>query len=80
MSLQQDACDRIMRLPDDRVRLIIALADEMIRQLRTMRQSELSKKRRAYEAMIEMKKTSKYPEDFDYHSEMEEALIEKYGH
>ena len=80
MSLQQEAYEKIMRLPDDRIRLIIALADEMIRQMSVLRQEELSKKHQAYEAMMEMKKVSTYPKDFDYHKEMEDALLEKYGH
>ena len=80
MTLQQKAYEKIMRLPEDRVRLIIALADEMIRQLSTLRQEELSKKRQAYEAMMEMKRVSRYPDDFDYRKERDDALLEKYGH
>ena len=80
MSLQQKAYEKIACLPDDRLRLIIALADEMIRQMSALRKEEISKKRQAYQAMMEMKKISAYPENFDYHKELEDALLEKYGH
>ena len=32
MTIQQEAYEKIMKLPDDGVRLIIALADEIARQ------------------------------------------------
>ena len=80
MTLQQEACEKILCLPDDKIRLVIVFMDEMIRQLSALRQNDLYEKQQAYSAMTEMKRVSKYPEDFDYRKVREEAIFEKYGH
>ena len=79
MTLQQEVCEKIMGLPDDSVRLVLSFVNGIISPLHTSDQNELAKKRRSYEAMMEMKKASKYPRDFDYNKAREEAIFEKYG-
>ncbi len=76
MTIQQEAYEKIMKLPDDGVRLIIALADEIARQssFLSCMDAERARKKKAFQDMLDMKKQSAYPKDFDYKKVMEEVL------
>lgn len=86
MTIQREAYEKIMKLPDDAVRLVIVLVDEIARQNKiTVPEKEdidnnmsLTRQKKAYQEMLEMKKKSTYPKDFDYKKAMEEAVNEKY--
>lgn len=75
MTIQQEAYEKIMKLPDDGVRLIIALADEIARQssFLSCMDAERARKKKAFQDMLDMKKQSAYPKDFDYKKVMEKA-------
>lgn len=79
MTIQQEAYEKIMKLPDDGVRLIIALADEIARQssFLSCMDAERARKKKAFQDMLDMKKQSAYPKDFDYKKVMEEACNTK---
>lgn len=86
MTIQQEACEKIMRLPEDGIRLILVMADEIARQhgilIDTDTEKEkkalLENKKKAFQSMLEMREQSAYPKDFDYRKVMDEALDEKY--
>ena len=82
MTIQQEAYEKIMKLPDRGVRLIIALADAIERQenFSQCADMEASKKKKAYQDMLDMKNKSTYPRDFDYKKVREEAINEKFGY
>ena len=83
MTLQQEAYEKIKNLPDNSIRLIIVLAEELARQqepIPSVSAAEAkSQKRKAYMEMLEMKKKSKYPKNLDYKKIVQEAIYEKYG-
>lgn len=87
MTLQQEAYEKIMRLPEDEIRLILVMADEIARQHGILtdtgtekeKSALLSKKKAAFQNMLEMREQSTYPKDFDYKEAMEEAVNEKYN-
>lgn len=80
MTIQQEAYEKIMKLPDNGVRLIIALADEIARQESFVQHvdAEEERKKKAYQDMLGMKERSTYPRDFDYEKVREEAVNEKF--
>lgn len=86
MTIQQEACEKIMRLPKDGIRLILVMADEIARQhgilIDTDTEKEkkalLENKKKAFQNMLEMREQSAYPKDFDYRKVMGEALDKKY--
>lgn len=80
MTIQQEAYEKIMKLPDNGVRLVIALADEIARQESFVQQvdEEKERKKKAYQDMLGMKKRSTYPRDFDYKKVREEAVNDKF--
>lgn len=82
MTLQQEAYEKIMKLPDDGVRLIIALADALTEQTYPSQHSNpgAEKKKKAYQDMLEMKKRSTFPKDLDPKKIKEEALNERFGY
>lgn len=82
MSIQQEAYEKIMKLPDDGIRLILALADEIARQEKTAQYADIERerKKKAYQDMLQMKEQSSYPKDFDYKKIMEEAMNERFGY
>ncbi|MCM1237544.1 MAG: hypothetical protein NC489_46350 [Ruminococcus flavefaciens] len=87
MTIHQEACEKIMRLPEDGVRLILAMADEIARQngispaedTETEINTALTRKKKAFQNMLDMREKLTYPKDFDYRKVMEEAINEKYG-
>jgi hypothetical protein len=87
LTIQQEAYEKIMRLPEDGIRLILVMADEIARQHGIFYETGdnmeenmlLARKRKAFENMLEMREQSIYPENFDYKKLMEEAVSEKYN-
>lgn len=91
MTLKQEACKKIMKLPEDGVRLILVIADEIARQkgilaednldTKTLsdKDEDLSRKQKAFQEMLKMREKLNFPKDFDYKKAVEEAVCEKYG-
>lgn len=87
MTIQQEAYEKIMRLPEDGIRLILVMADEIARQhgiftdmdAEKEKSALLANKKIAFQNMLEMREQSTYPKDFDYKKVMEEAVNEKYN-
>lgn len=87
MTIQQEAVEKIMKLPEEGIRLILVLADEIARQYGVLSQNEdeaqknalLERKKNAFQNMLKTREKSIYPEDFDYKKVMEEAINEKYN-
>ncbi len=92
MTIRQEACEKIMKLPDDGVRLILVMADEIARQHNISLEEKvevekdmsiemnisMTRKQRAFQDMLEMREKSTYPKDFDYKKVLEKAINEKY--
>ena len=78
LTIQQEAFEKIMKLPDDGIRLIIVMADEIARQHGIFTDTS-GEKKKAFESMLSMREQSTYPKDFDYKKVMEEAVNEKYN-
>lgn len=86
MTIQQEACEKIMKLPEDGIRLILVIADEIARQHGILTDTDTEKeknallenKKKAFQNMPKRREQSAYPKDFDYRKMMEEALDEKY--
>ncbi len=84
MTIQQEAYEKIMKLPEDGIRLILVMADEIARQYSvsskkndgTEKDVLLERKKAAFQNMLKMREESTYPGDFDYKKIMEEALNE----
>lgn len=84
MTIQQEVYEKIMRLPEDEIRLILVIADELARQqgifADTNSEKEtsvlLANKKKAFQNMLEMREQSMYPKDFDYKKVMGEAIDE----
>ncbi len=87
MTIQQEVYEKIMRLPEDGIRLILVIADEIARQQGIFADTDseketsalLANKKKAFQNMLEMREQSMYPKDFDYKKVMEEAIDEKYN-
>lgn len=86
MTLQQEACEKIMKLPEDGIKLIIVMADEIARQhgisteMNTAEKNRfMTRRKKAFHNMLEMREHSSYPKDFDYKKVIEEAVNEKYS-
>ena len=86
MTLQQEAVKKIYMLSDDSLRIIIAVADEAIRQQNVKNTAknetgidETTDKKKAFQHILKMREDLHFPKDFDYKKEMEEAIHEKYG-
>lgn len=87
MTIQQEAYEKIMRLPEDGIRLILVMVNEIARQhgilFETDEEVETDKsllcKRKAFQNMLKMREESTYPKDFDYKKVMGEAINEKYN-
>lgn len=86
MTIQQEACEKIMKLPEDGIRLILVMADEIARQHGILAETDdsvekdasLARKRKAFQNMLKMREQAVYPQDFDYKKLLEEAVDEKY--
>ena len=93
MTIRQEACEKIMKLPDDGVRLILVMADELARQNNIYLEgnaaiekdmpmdtsTSMTRKQKAFQDMLEMREKSTYPKDFDYKKVVEKAINEKHG-
>ena len=87
MTIQQEVYEKIMRLPEDEIRLILVIADEIARQQGIFADTDseketsvlLANKKKAFQNMLEMREQSMYPKDFDYKKAMGEAIDEKYN-
>lgn len=87
MTIQQEACEKIMKLPEDGVRLILVMADEIARQQgissraddEMKKNASLERKKRVFQHMLEMREQSAYPKDFDYKKVIEDVIDEKYN-
>jgi hypothetical protein len=82
MTLQQEAYEKIKILPDDGVKMIIVIADEIAKlQNRSHSSSNKQKndKSQFYKDMLNMRNDLYYPNDFDYKSVVMEDITEKYG-
>lgn len=74
MTIQQEAYEKIMKLPEDGIRLILVMADEIARQHGISNETDvqmeknivLPHKQKAFQNMLEMREQSAYPKDFDY--------------
>lgn len=82
MTIQQEVYEKIMRLPEDGIRLILVMADEIARQQGILFDTDseketsvlLANKKKAFQNMLEMREQSMYPKDFDYKKVMEVDL------
>lgn len=87
MTIQQEIYEKIMKLPESGIKLILVITDEIARQYRISSQNNneeekdvlLARKKAAFQNMLEMREKSTYPKDFDYKKIMEEAINEKYN-
>lgn len=82
MTLQQEVYEKIMKLPEDSIRLFIVMADEIARQkgissdsvsdknpssnTRSTLDEDLRRKQKAFQEMEEMRKKSPFPKNFNY--------------
>ena len=82
MTIQQEVYEKIMRLPEDEIRLILVIADEIARQQGIFADTDseketsvlLANKKKAFQNMLEMREQSMYTKDFDYKKAMGEAI------
>lgn len=87
MTIQQEACEKIMKLPEDGIRLILVMADEIARQHGILsntdagpeRNASTTCKEKAFQKMLELREQSAYPKNFDYKKVMEEMVNETYN-
>lgn len=87
MTIQQEAYEKIMKLPEDGIRLILVMADEIARQhgisskeeYETEINTSAARKKKAFQNMLKMREQSAYPKDFDYKKIMGSAIDEKYN-
>ncbi|MBR0282147.1 MAG: hypothetical protein IJQ81_11235 [Oscillibacter sp.] len=81
MTLRQEAYEKIAALPDNGIRLVIALADEILKQSapQSAPDSDADEKRAAFLNIMEYGRQHPFPKDFDWEKAREEAMIEKYG-
>ena len=81
MTLRQEAYEKISCLPDDSVRLVIALMDEMLR--RSDQSASLADSREngsaAFADVMEYRRLRPFPKDIDWENARKEAIAEKYG-
>lgn len=87
MTIQQEAYEKIKKLPEDGIRLILVMADEIARQHgiffdidnESEKSDRLENREKVFQNMMEMREQSAYPKDFDYKKVMEETVNEKYN-
>ena len=80
-ALKEQAYRKISALSTRNVRLLIALADEMIQQENFGERSDMpgEERQKLFREMLMMRSRQKFPADFDYRKTLEAALEEKYG-
>ena len=84
MTLQQEAYAKIACLPENSIRLVIALVDEMLKQSSQQPASTVSTNagdtaRSAFQEAMEYRRLHPFPKDMDWEKLREEAVAEKYG-
>ncbi len=84
MTIQQEVYEKIMKLPEDGIRLILVMADEIAgisaeAKNETEQKASIACKKKAFQNMLEMREQSTYPKNFDYRKLMESAIDEKYN-
>lgn len=87
MTIQQEVCEKIMKLPEDGIRLLLVMADEIARQqgvsigedAEKEKDASLARRKKAFQNMLEMREELTYPKDFNYKKVVEEAIDEKYN-
>lgn len=87
MTIQQEAVEKIMKLPEDGVRLILVMADEIARQQGILfemddekkKSTSLMHRKEVFQNMLKRREQSVYPKDFDYKEALGNAINEKYG-
>lgn len=87
MTIQQEAYEKIMKLPEDGIRLILVMADEIARQHGISEESQnetepkasMTRKKTAFQNMLKLREQSTYPENVDYKDIMERTINEKYN-
>ena len=87
MTIQQEVCEKIMKLPEDGIRLLLVMADEIARQQGVSIEADAEKekdvslirRKKAFQNMLEMREELTYPKDFSYKKVVEEAINEKYN-
>lgn len=68
VTIQQEAYEKIMKLPEDGIRLILVMADEIARQHGILSEADaqmgkdesLARKKKAFQNMLEMREQSTY--------------------
>ena len=73
MTIQQETYEKIMRLPENDIKLILVIVDEIARQHGIIMDTEplLTNKKKALEKMLELREQSIYPKDFNYKKVLE---------
>lgn len=82
MTLRQEAYAKIDALSDNGIRLVIALADEILKQSNPepVPASDADEKRAAFLDAINHRRLHSFPPNFDCEKAREEAIMEKYGY
>lgn len=79
MTLQQTAYNKIDMLSDKDLKILLVLADELLRQQNIQENDDVEKKLSAFNELLEIRKNNPLPVDFDFDKARDEALKEKYG-
>ena len=81
MTLRQEAYNKIDALSDNGIRLVIALADELLKQSapQPAPANDADEKRAAFLDAMNHKRMNPLQKDIDADKLREEAMIEKYG-
>ena len=79
MTLQQAAYYKISMLSDNDLKVLLIIADGMIKQKNPVQDKDVEEKISAVNDLLEIRKRNPLPADFDFDSAREEALKEKYG-
>ena len=79
MTLQQTAYDKISMLSDNDLKILLIIADGMLRQKNSTHEEDTEKKLNAINDLLKIRQRNPLPADFDFDIAREEALKEKYG-
>lgn len=75
--IQEQAVELIQQLPDEKIQAIITLASDEINFIKFRKNTDLLRKKNAFETLESL--NLQFPEDFDADAELAEAMEEKYG-
>ena len=84
MTPRQEAYEKMAGLPDGRIRLVIALADEMRKQSEFNKASAADSanedgRTSAFQELMAFRQSRPFPKDMDIDKIREEAIAGKYG-